>query len=357
MNSLDNKELTVIYFMKPEDKIMTLEQAVAWHERLKAEGRKIVATNGVFDLLHRGHVEYLSKAAEAGDALLVAVNSDESVRRVKGPSRPIVSEEDRAYLLACLSFVDAVIVFPEATATNTLAAVRPEIYAKGGDYTVETLVREEYAVMKDFVEKFVFIPFVKGRSTTLTIQKMNGGAVGGQGDGSSDGMDSRLNLIYGRRSVRKYQLRPVGDDLIHELLQAAMAAPSACCKDPWHFIVMKDDGVRRQVASLLKNGGFLAEAPAGIVICGDLEKAHGGELSYLLQDCAAATENLLLAAHGLSLGACWLGVHPRQDRMDGIRRVFDLPDNIVPVAVVALGWPAQESKKRTRYRDDAVTVR
>ena len=343
--------------MKPEDKIMTLEQAVAWHERLKAEGRKIVATNGVFDLLHRGHVEYLSKAAEAGDALLVAVNSDDSVRRVKGPSRPIVSEEDRAYLLACLSFVDAVVIFPEMTATNTLAAVRPEIYAKGGDYTVETLVREEYEVMKHFVEKFVFIPFVKGRSTTLTIRKMNGEAMEGKGEGGSDGMDSRLNLIYGRRSVRKYQLRPVGDELIHELLQAAMAAPSACCKDPWRFIVLKDADVRRQVAALLKNGGFLADAPAGIVVCGDLDKAHGGELSYLLQDCAAATENLLLAAYGLSLGGCWLGVHPRQDRVDGIRRLFGLGNRIVPVAVVALGWPAQDFEKRTRYRNEAVTIR
>ena len=92
-------------------------------------------------------------------------------------------------------------------------------------------------------------------------------------------------------------------------------------------------------------------------LCGDLTKAHGGELSYLLQDCSAATENLLLAAHALSLGGCWLGVHPRADRVDGIRRLFGLPEKIVPVAAVAVGWPAEEFKARTRFRNDAVTER
>jgi rfaE bifunctional protein nucleotidyltransferase chain/domain len=343
--------------MDIEGKIMTLEQAVAWHGKLKAEGRKLVATNGVFDLLHRGHAEYLAKAAQAGDALLVAINSDESVRRIKGPSRPIVTEGDRAYLLACMSFVNAVVIFPEDTATNTLAAVRPEIYAKGGDYTEETLVREEYFVMKEFVEKFVFIPFVAGRSTTSTIQKVNGGAMGEAADATDSGLNPKLNLLYGRRSVRKYQKRPVGDDLVQELLKAAMAAPSACCKDPWHFIVLKKEETRRQVAALLKNGGFLADAPMGFVVCGNLTKAHGGELSYLLQDCSAAIENLLLAAHGLSLGGCWLGVHPRLERVDGIRRLLDLPDTLVPVAAIAIGWPAQDLKARTRFRKDAVTER
>ncbi|MBR4417833.1 MAG: nitroreductase family protein [Victivallales bacterium] len=343
--------------MDIEDKIMTLEQAVAWHGKLKAEGRKLVATNGVFDLLHRGHAEYLAKAAQAGDALLVAINSDESVRRIKGPSRPIVTEGDRAYLLACMSFVDAVVIFPEDTATNTLAAVRPEIYAKGGDYTEETLVREEYFVMKEFVEKFVFIPFVAGRSTTSTIRKVNGGAMGESAEATDSGLNPKLNLLYGRRSVRQYQKRPVGDDLVQELLKAAMAAPSACCKDPWHFIVLKKEETRRQVAALLKNGGFLADAPMGFVVCGDLTKAHGGELSYLLQDCSAATENLLLAAHGLSLGGCWLGVHPRLERVEGIRRLLDLPDTMIPVAAVAIGWPAQDLKIRTRFRKDAVTER
>ena len=343
--------------MEIEDKIMILEQAVAWHDKLKSEGRKLVATNGVFDLLHRGHAEYLAKAAQAGDALLVAINSDESVKQIKGPSRPIVTENDRAYLLACMSFVDAVVIFPEATATNTLAAIRPEIYAKGGDYTEETLVREEYDVMKNFVEKFVFIPFVAGRSTTATIRKVHGDAVDTMVDVNQDGLNPKLNLLYGRRSIRKYQLRPVGDDLVREMLKAAMAAPSACCKDPWHFIVLKKDETRRQVAALLKNGGFLADAPMGFVVCGDLNRAHGGELSYLLQDCAAATENLLVAAHGLSLGGCWLGVHPRMDRVEGIRQLLDLPENIVPVAAVAIGWPAQDLNSRTRFRDEAVMER
>ena len=93
-----------------------------------------------------------------------------------------------------------------------------------------------------------------------------------------------------------------------------------------------------------------------MVVCGDLSRAHGGELSYLLQDCSAAIENLLLAAQQLGLGACWLGIHPRQDRIAAVSRILNLSESIVPVGGIAIGWPAQEPSPRTRYRRDAVVV-
>ncbi len=334
-------------------KVMNLQEAAKWRESLRASGRKLVGTNGVFDLLHRGHAEYLNQARQAGDALLVAVNSDASVKQLKGPTRPVVSEDDRAFLLASLQCVDAVVVFDNVRATEVWKAVCPDIYVKGGDYTEETLDREEYAVLKPVVEQFVFIKFVDGRSTTSTIRKVRGESVESTGtSGAGGGLNPKLNLLYGRRSVRRFQLRPVGDDLINDLLSAASSAPSACAKDPWSFIVLRSESSRKSVASCLPNGRFLVDAPLGIVVCGDLSRAHGGELSYLLQDCSAATENLLLAAKCLSLGGCWLGVHPRQDRVEALRKLFDLPSSVVPVAVVALGWPAEEPPARTRYRDD-----
>lgn len=169
-------------------------------------------------------------------------------------------------------------------------------------------------------------------------------------------MDERLNLIYGRRSVRTYQDKQIDEWVVRELLESAMAAPSAVAKDPWHFIVVRNPNTLQRIAQALPNGQMLGQAPLGIIVCGDQAKAHDEEESYMLQDCAAAIENLLLAASGLGLGGCWLGVHPRQDRITHIRTLFDLPEHIVPVSVIALGYPAETKKQRTRYREDAVHV-
>ena len=124
--------------------------------------------------------------------------------------------------------------------------------------------------------------------------------------------EEKLSFIFGRRSIREYQDAPVSDELVTDLLRAAMAAPSACAKDPWRFVVVRKRATLNLIADALPNGKMLAHAPVGIAVCGDLGAAHAGELSYLLQDCSAAIENLLLAAHALGLGACWLGVHPRR---------------------------------------------
>jgi nitroreductase len=162
-------------------------------------------------------------------------------------------------------------------------------------------------------------------------------------------MRPELEFFARRRSVRRYTAQEVPAALVQELLEAAMAAPSACCKDPWEFIVVRSPQTRNAIAEALPNGKMLAQAPVGIVVCGSLHRAHSGELSYLLQDCSAAIENLLLAAQVLGLGACWLGVHPRPERIDHLRTLFGLPEQVVPVSVVALGWPAETPPPRTRY--------
>ncbi|MFO7871322.1 MAG: nitroreductase family protein [Kiritimatiellia bacterium] len=167
-------------------------------------------------------------------------------------------------------------------------------------------------------------------------------------------MNSKLESIFARRSVRAYREGEIPDGMIKDLLEAAMAAPSAVAKDPWHFIVIKDKGTLAKVAEALPNGQMLKQAAAGIVVCGDMEKAHGNEESYMLQDCSAAIENLLLAASMLGLGAVWLGVHPRPERVSHIKNVFGLPENIIPVSAVSLGWPEKTPEPRTRYDETSV---
>jgi nitroreductase len=162
-------------------------------------------------------------------------------------------------------------------------------------------------------------------------------------------LNPKLSLLFGRRSIRKYQAALVSDEMVADLLAAAMAAPSACAKDPWRFVVVRNRILLEAIASALPNGKMLAHAAVGIVVCGDLSAAHAGELSYLLQDCSAAIENLLLAAHALGLGACWLGVHPRQPRIEALTKLLRLPDKVLPIACVAVGWSAEEQPPRTRF--------
>ena len=167
-------------------------------------------------------------------------------------------------------------------------------------------------------------------------------------------MNPELQFIFSRRSVRKYQDKEIPDRMITDILEAAMAAPSAVKKDPWHFIVVKDRETLKRIADLLPNGKMLARAAAGIVVCGDILKAHDQLESYMLQDISAAIENALLAASALGLGACWLGVHPRKERMAGLTQLFNLPENIIPICGIALGFPAERPEARTRYNPDLV---
>lgn len=167
-------------------------------------------------------------------------------------------------------------------------------------------------------------------------------------------MNPALNSIFARRSVREYTNKEVPDDMVRDMLEAGMAAPSAVAKDPWHFIVVRDKKMLGKIADGLPNGQMLRNAGIGIVVCGDIGKAHDGQESYMIQDCSAAIENILLAAGMLGLGACWLGVHPRVDRINHIRKLFTLSANIVPLAAISVGWPSAHPKARTRYDETAV---
>ena len=132
-----------------------------------------MVTNGCFDLLHRGHVTYLECARALGDALLIGVNSDASVRELKGAYRPINNESDRAFVLAALQCVDAVCVFTDKTALRFLSTVQPDIYAKGGDYTIDTINQEERRLIEQLGGKVAILPGVAGKSTTLMLNKIS----------------------------------------------------------------------------------------------------------------------------------------------------------------------------------------
>ena len=154
-----------------EKKIMTLEQSVLWRESLRKDGKTLSLTNGCFDLLHRGHCSYLMQARSLADKLVVLINSDASVRSLKGENRPINQEMDRAYVLACLEFVDAVVIFDSTRCFREIDAIAPDCYAKGGDYTVETLDPDEREALLKHHTKIHFLPFVAGHSTTSMIER------------------------------------------------------------------------------------------------------------------------------------------------------------------------------------------
>ena len=152
-------------------KILTADALAGARDALDAQGRKLVFTNGCFDLLHVGHVRYLQQARALGDALVVAVNADASVRALKGSTRPVNGEEDRAEVLAALGCVDFVTVFEDERVTRLVRQVRPHIYAKGGDYTPETLDQGEVAALREVGAEICILPLVPGRSTTAMINR------------------------------------------------------------------------------------------------------------------------------------------------------------------------------------------
>jgi D-glycero-beta-D-manno-heptose 1-phosphate adenylyltransferase len=155
-------------------KIVTAEQATALGKKMSEQGRKLVFTNGCFDLLHLGHVRYLEAAQALGDALLVAINGDESVRALKGEGRPLNRAEDRAEVIAALEYVDHVVIFPEIRATELLQKVRPAIYVKGGDYTKDSLNAEERAALEHIGTEIRILPFEAGHSTSGLLGKIAG---------------------------------------------------------------------------------------------------------------------------------------------------------------------------------------
>lgn len=156
-----------------------------------------------------------------------------------------------------------------------------------------------------------------------------------------------LDAILTRRSIRRYLDRPVPDDAVTLLLKAAMAAPSAQNQQPWQFIVVRERALLEEMAEVSQYAKMLRHAQVAVVVCGDLrnERSPG----FWVEDCAAATENLLLAAHALGLGAVWIGVHPREERVQRLRDLFGPPDDVIPFAVISIGYPAENPGSADRY--------
>ncbi|MBX3739017.1 MAG: adenylyltransferase/cytidyltransferase family protein [Candidatus Didemnitutus sp.] len=156
----------------PNPKLFSLAGAVALRERLRAAGKRVALTNGVFDLLHTGHLYYLQQARSRGDALFIALNADASVKQLKGPLRPVQTETERAYALAALACVDAVVIFREKRLIAEIRALRPDVYVKAGDYTLEKLDPDERGALQEGGTQIEFMPFLAGFSTTSLIAKI-----------------------------------------------------------------------------------------------------------------------------------------------------------------------------------------
>jgi nitroreductase len=151
--------------------------------------------------------------------------------------------------------------------------------------------------------------------------------------------------IFGRRSIRKFTSQPISEKQIETILAAGFAAPSASNKQPWHFIVVTNKALLNEVPTYHPYASMLKEAPLGIVCCGDTKAEN--RTGYIAQDVAAAIENMLLTIHDLGLGGVWLGVYPREERVEGVRRTFKIPEDVIPIGIIAAGYPAEEKTPHT----------
>ncbi|WP_202319815.1 nitroreductase family protein [Archaeoglobus neptunius] len=169
-------------------------------------------------------------------------------------------------------------------------------------------------------------------------------------------MEDCLSIIYTRRSVRTYSDREIGDEEISKILKAAMQAPSAGNEQPWHFVVVKDKEKLKKMSEAFTFGQMLPNAGAAVVVCAD-PKLSKYPYEMWVQDCSAATQNILLAARCLGIGSVWLGVYPREERMAALRKLLDIPEDIVVFSVVSLGYPKSENdffEAKERFNKDRI---
>lgn len=163
-----------------------------------------------------------------------------------------------------------------------------------------------------------------------------------------------LKAILERRSIRAYTEEQVSDEAIKNLLKAGMYAPSAMNSQPWEFLVIRDAEKKKAAAKLGLYWKMLAAAPLGILVMANLKGYKASSSDYFIQDCSAATENILLAAHAQGLGGVWLGLYPKQDRMQGLREIFGIPEDIIPFSLISIGHPAETKRPHASYREDKV---
>ncbi|HRW63865.1 MAG TPA: nitroreductase family protein [Bacteroidales bacterium] len=158
--------------------------------------------------------------------------------------------------------------------------------------------------------------------------------------------------IFTRRSIRKYKDKKIPVEQVNILIKAAMYAPSARNQQPWHFVVVTERDILEKITKVHPYAKMLAEAQLAILVCGDetLELSQG----YWVIDCSAATENILLAAHGIGLGAVWLGLHPREERKQAIRDLFKLPENIQPLSLISIGYPDEVKETPERFKPERI---
>ncbi|MEW6109356.1 MAG: nitroreductase family protein [Nitrospirota bacterium] len=162
-----------------------------------------------------------------------------------------------------------------------------------------------------------------------------------------------MEAIFSRRSIRKYTSALISKETVNEILEAAMSAPSAGNEQPWHFVIINERNILDEIPSFHPHSLMIKEVSTAILVCGDLQmEKHKG---YWVQDCSAATENLLLAAHAKGLGAVWLGVYPRDERVAGLRKLLSIPRYIIPFSLIPLGYPAETKPPRPdRYNESRI---
>jgi nitroreductase len=163
-----------------------------------------------------------------------------------------------------------------------------------------------------------------------------------------------MEAIFDRCSIRKYTNKPVNDDIIEKLLRAAMAAPSAGNQQPWEFVVIRDRETLNKIPTFHPYANMLHESPLAILVAGDIEREkHAG---YWVQDCSASTQNILLMAHKLGLGAVWLGVYPSEERVDGLKDLFSLPECIIPFSLVSIGYHAEQKEAISKFDTNRIHI-
>lgn len=161
-----------------------------------------------------------------------------------------------------------------------------------------------------------------------------------------------MHAILGRRSIRKYTDQVVTDDTVKEIVKAGMYAPSAGNGQPWEFIVVRNRETLCKITEVHPYSSMLKEAGVAVVICGNLKKEKYKD--FWVQDCSAAAQNILLAVHALGLGAVWLGIYPEKDRVNGVKEILQLPEDIIPLAIIPVGYPAEDNKNADRYNESCI---
>ena len=156
-----------------------------------------------------------------------------------------------------------------------------------------------------------------------------------------------MDAIYKRRSIRKYTSKRVPDEKLLEFVKAGMNAPSAGNQQPWRFVIVTERSILDKIPGIHPYAEMLKQAPAAIIVCGDLDlESHKG---YWVQDCSACTENILLEIADQGFGGVWLGVYPREERVEGLRKLLNIPENVVPLALIAVGYPAEQKPPKNEF--------